>query len=383
MKRRSTTGRQTSHYCDTHISFRLVIVALFTATCLSASAQTILQPGFSIPEYLEMLRITGRIPDSSLTGEKPPPPLHYQMVYRSPEVGLVNQWDCWLRADKKVGVISLRGTANEAASWLENFYAAMVPAAGELHINDSTVFRYQLAASAAATVHVGWLTGIAHMAPAIGDTIKSYYEQGVREWIITGHSQGGALSFLLRSWIHYQTLGGALPKEIVYKTYCSAAPKPGNMQYVYDYDFITGPGWSYTVVNALDWVPETPFSLQSLKDFNELNPFVNVNSALKKQPLLARWYLNHAFNAMGRITRRSQKKFRKYLGKVVYKQVRKHLPQFREPVYAASSTYMRAGAPVVLQPDAQYHQQYIADDKNVFLHHMPKAYYSLAQRQYP
>jgi hypothetical protein len=348
-----------------------------------APAQSILKPGFDAREYLEVLRINGRITDSGLAAkEQIPPPLQYRLVHRSREVGLKNQWDLWLRKDEKVGVISLRGTVADAASWLENFYAAMVPATGQLQLNDSTTFSYKLAQSPEATVHVGWLLGIAHMAPAIAEQIRIYRQKGVKDFIIMGHSQGGALSFLLRSWLHYQTAAGILPPDIVYKTYCSAAPKPGNMQYVYDYDYITGPGWSYTVVNAPDWVPETPFSLQSLKDINQVNPFANIGAVLKKQPLLARWYMKHVFNSMGRITRRSQKRFRKYLGKTVYKQVRKYLPQLKQPDYAPGSNYMRAGAPIILMPDELYHRQFVHDGTHVFIHHSPLAYYTLAQRLY-
>ncbi|MDF2187863.1 lipase family protein [Paraflavitalea sp. CAU 1676] len=347
----------------------------------SLQAQTYLKPGFDKGEYLEVLRIAGHIADSSIMGDQPPPPMQYQFEYRSAEIGLKNQWQIWIRKDQRVGVISLRGTVAAAESWLENFYAAMVPATGSLQLNDSTPFNYQLAESAAATVHVGWLLGIAYMAPGIAERIKSWHQKGVKEFIITGHSQGGALAFLLRSWLHYQTKAGALPADITYKSYCSAAPKPGNMQYVYDYDFITRVGWSYTVVNAKDWVPETPFSLQSLQDFNTPNPFGNVDGALKKQPLLVRWYLNHSFNSMNRVTRKSQKRFQKYLGRGVYKQVKKFLPQFKQPDYAPGSNYMRAGAPVILMPDEQYAKEFVSDGKNVFLHHMPVAYYKLMLRQ--
>lgn len=358
------------------------ILAFLLSGLLQATAQSSLKPGFDTQEYLEMLRITGKINDSLLMKEKTPPPLQYQLVYQSPEVGLLNQWDMWIRKDEKVAVISLRGTVGGAASWLENFYAAMVPATGQVQLNDSTHFQYKLAENPAATVHVGWLIGMAHMAPSIAEFIKTYRQKGVKEFIIVGHSQGGALCFLLRSWLHYQAQAGSLPNDIVYKTYCSAAPKPGNMQYVYDHDFITRVGWSYTVVNALDWVPETPFSLQSLRDFNEANPFVNVGTGFKKLPFLARLYLNHAFNSMSRSSRRSQKRFRKYLGKTVFKQVKKFLPQLKEPTYAPGSNYMRAGSPIILMPDELYNKQYVFDGKNVFIHHMPLVYYSLAQRLY-
>lgn len=365
-----------------HTARHFAMSSFFLLWLVQAAAQQTLQPGFNIQEYLEMLRITGHINDTSLTREKPPAALQYKLEHRSPVTGLMNQWDLWLRNDQKVGVISLRGTTQDVSSWLENFYSAMVPATGQLQLNDSTTFTYKLAESPDATIHIGWLVGMAHMAPSIAQHIKTCRQQGVKEFIIVGHSQGGALSFLLRSWLYYQTAAGQLPADIVYKTYCSAAPKPGNLQYVYDYDFITRTGWSYTVVNAQDWVPETPFSIQSLKDFNEANPFINISGALKKQPLLARWYLNHAFNSMGRITRRSQKRFRKYLGSVVYKQVKKFLPQFKEPTYSPGSNYMRAGSPIILMPDEEYNKAHVFDGKNVFLHHMPRSYYELAQRLY-
>jgi hypothetical protein len=363
------------------LSARKYLLLLLLTGSMQVQAQQYLKPGFNGPEYLEMLRITGRINDTSL-GEKPPPPLQYHLAYRSPVVGLVNQWDFWLRKDEKVGVISLRGTTRDISSWLENFYAATVPATGEIQVNDSTRFNYKLAESPAATVHVGWLIGIAHMAPSIAEHIKTYRQKGIKEFIIIGHSQGGALSFLLRSWLQYQIAAGALPGDITFKTYSSAAPKPGNMYYVYDYDFITRNGWGFNVVNAPDWVPESPFSLQSLKDFNAVNPFVNVDAALKNQQFLVRWYLKHVFNSMSRISRRAQKRFRKQLGKAVFKQVRKFLPQLKEPVYAPGSNYMRAGVPIILMPDEEYNKQHVSDGKNVFIHHMPLSYYKLALKLY-
>ena len=106
-----------------------------------------------------------------------------------------------------------------------------------------------------------------------------------------GHSLGGALATLTRSYLFYLTQKGELPKDIVYKTYCSAAPKTRNVFFAYDFDFITRNGWAFTVVNAADWVPETLFSVQTLKDVNPLNPFFNIADIIKKQPFIARWYI--------------------------------------------------------------------------------------------
>lgn len=366
----------------TNLVHLIALCSLIVGNLPAARAQSNLHSGFNGPEYLEMLRITGHLQDTTLARIHTPALTQYVLRYRSPAMGLLNQYDIWQRKDGKVAVISLRGTTQDFASWLENFYAASVPAQGQLQLNDSTQFTYKLAQTPAATVHVGWLIGMAHMAPGIAEHIRAYRKKGVKDFVIIGHSQGGALSFLLRSWLYYQAADGSLPADITIKTYCSAAPKPGNMQYVYDFDFITRNGWAFNVVNALDWVPETPFSLQSLKDFNEVNPFINVGAALKNQKTLVRWYLRHAYNSMDRISLRSQKRFRKYLGKTVFSQVKKYLPQLKEPVYAPGSNYMRAGVPIVLMPDEEYKKQFVFDGKNVFIHHMPLPYYTLAWKYY-
>ncbi len=101
----------------------------------------------------------------------------------------------------------------------------------------------------------------ATMAPEMTAKIREYNSQyHTKQVIITGHSQGGAIAFLTRSYLHYEQEAGRLPKELIFKSYNGAAPKPGNLYYGYDYDYITRNGWAFTVVNALDWVPETPFS---------------------------------------------------------------------------------------------------------------------------
>lgn len=80
---------------------RFGVSSFFTLCILHAAAQQTLQPGFNLPEYLEVLRITGYINDTSITREN----------------------------------------------------SAMVPSTGQLQINDSTTFQYKLAESPDATVH--------------------------------------------------------------------------------------------------------------------------------------------------------------------------------------------------------------------------------------
>src|SRR5262249_18920218 len=141
------------------------------------------------------------IPDSAQRTKSEDP---YHLEYHSGDVGLLNNWSFYLRSDN-VGAINIRGTVPETSSWLENAYSAMIPAAGSLQVNDSTVFNYQLSADPRAMVHTGWTIGLAFLAPDIKRIIKEYYmKRNVKEFLIFGHSQGGAISFLLRSYLEYE-----------------------------------------------------------------------------------------------------------------------------------------------------------------------------------
>ena len=361
---------------------RQTISAITLIFFYSISSAQSLQPGFNGNEYTDMLAINFQRYDAATLNPKIPVSSNYTVAYRSPELGLENRWNMWYRNDNKVGVISLRGTVADLPSWLENYYAAMIPATGSLQVNDSTVFNYQLAADAKAHVHVGWVTGLAHLAPTIIEQIKLAYQKGIHEFIIIGHSQGGALATLTRSYLFYLTEKGGLPKDIVFKTYCSAAPKTGNLFYAYDFDFITRNGWAFTVVNAADWVPETLFSVQTLTDFNPLNPFTDVDGFLNKQHFIARWYIKHKYNRLKNGVRTAQGRFERNLGGMVYKYVKKVLPQLKEPEYVHDNNYQRAGVPIVLQPDADYFKAFPNETTNIFQHHLFAAYYVLAKKYY-
>lgn len=358
------------------------------------AAQQYLHPGFDAAEYRELLRIghanffgsqdsVGVAAEPAEGKPRIGKPEQYVFQYRSAEVGMRNRWELWLRKDRHVAVIAIRGTIGDPVSWLENFYAAQVPATGSLRLNDSDRVDYQLSADPKAMVHVGWLIGMAYLAPSIVKQILGDYRDGIHEFILFGHSQGGALAFLTRSYLYYLQQKGVLPADIVFKTYCSAAPKPGNLYYSYDYDFITRGGWGLTVVNAADWVPETPFSLQTLEeDINPVNPFVNIDKALKGQSLIKRWYIKGKYNKLRRRSRKAAKAFRQVLGDLVYTQVRKALRGLPPPGYAEGMNYQRAGTPVVLEPDSVYYRVFPNDPKQVFQHHAFEAYDWLTVKYY-
>ena len=307
----------------------------------------------------------------------------YERLYRSPEMGLLNRWELWMREDG-TAVISLRGTVMAAPSWLENFYAGMIPATGTLKINDSASFTYRLARDERAGVHAGWTIGLAYLGPDILIRMDALIrDKGTRRFIIFGYSQGGALAFLTTSYLYYLREAGRLPQDMELLTYASAPPKPGNMQYVYDYDFITRNGKGWSVVNAADWVPETPGTVQTFGDLNPGNPLTDADSILGKQKWPVNWVLKGMYRKLRKAPEKTMKTFHKNFGDRMHGQLKKSLPELEKPVYLKSSNYMRAGTPIVLVPDAEYRKKFTENGANrYFVHHLFEPYQFLIRQYY-
>ncbi len=250
----------------------------------------------------------------------------------------------------------------------------MVPAKGALQLNDSTLFSYQLADNEKAAVHVGWLLGMAGMADDIVANIDSCYRAGIREFYIMGHSQGGAIAYLLTSYLHYRQQAQTLPADILFKTYCSAAPKPGNLFFAYDYERLTAGGWACNVVNTADWVPQTPVAIQTLADFNTTNPFTDAKSMVSKQKFPKNLVLRHVYNRLAKSTQKASETYQKYLGTVVYKLVQKQVPGYKQPAYYNSLHYERAGDFIILNANAEYAKKFPDSRQNIFIHHNFDAY---------
>lgn len=354
-----------------------IILLLFLASGLMAQ----LKPGFEINEYLGTIRRSARQVDSNFR-KNVPPETEFSRVYRSPIMGLDNKYDIWLNKDKSIMALNLRGTMDEKDSWLENFYSAMIPATGSLQLTDSFTFNYRFAADPRAAVHVGWAIGIGSLAPDIKDKVLHFYGIGVHQLIIEGHSQGGALAFLLTSYLRYLQIDGVLPKDLIIKTYCSAGPKPGNEFFAYDYDFITRGGWAFNVVNARDWVPETPATVQTVKDFNKISPFTNVQKMAKGHGIGLRLAAGYVYKRISNPAFKTRKRYANYLGKIAYKQVKHYIPQLKKPKYVKSFNFVRAGVPIILEPDEEYYKNYPDTGDNIFRHHLFGPYYYQASRIY-
>ena len=356
---------------------RILLLLCFLSVAFTLPAQH-LQPGFDKAEFLELLRLSARQADSAYF-MKLPEPRHFVMTYRSPVVGLDNRWDLWVCEDS-TAVISIRGSVRSATSWLANFYAAMAPAKGRLQLSDGDYFDYQLAKNPRAAVHVGWLAATAFLSRDIVPKIKLGYGQGVDEFLITGHSQGGAIAYLLTAYLYNLQERGELPADIRFKTYCSAAPKPGNLYFAYEYEHKTAGGWAFNVVNSADWVPETPISIQTLDDFNETNPFDQAREVIKQQKFPQRVALNFAYNKLDKPTRKARENYQKFLGEMTTKSIQEHLEGFEPPAFFESNHYVRTGRTIVLFADEAYYQRFPDNDEEPFVHHVFEPYLYLAEQ---
>src|ERR1700712_846869 len=133
-----------------------------------------LRPGFDKEEYIELMKLNARTTAAPAYYNTIPEPQHFRMLYQSHVMGLDNLWDLWIDSNN-VAVVSIRGTTAKPESWLGNFYAAMVPAKGELHVSEKEIFKYQLGTNPRSAVHIGWLVSTAFLSKDILPKIDSLY----------------------------------------------------------------------------------------------------------------------------------------------------------------------------------------------------------------
>ncbi len=364
------------------IFFIIFFPVLFLAES-NAFSQSKLQPGFDPVEYRELLEISARQVDTPWTNVTLPYPDNCRLAYRSDSVGLNNRWDLWIRNDS-VGIISIRGTVMRPNSWAEDFYAAMIPATGSIIINKDFIFIYKLAESRKSSVHAGWLTGLAYLSGSIVTKINEYHAQGIKNYLIMGHSQGGAIAYLLTSYLHYCDKE-RIPSGISFKTYCSAPPKPGNMFYSYDFDFITRGGWALRVYNSEDWVPETPLSVQTTRDFSEVNPYSDREFLIVKMNFVEKIIFDYILGKLKGSLDDTRDLLNEYFGSMVYKNsIKKFLPEFPEPHYTGDAYYYPCGVPVVLMKQPGY-DEILKKETEIpllFKNHMITPYYFLLNKIY-
>jgi hypothetical protein len=362
--------------------WKLSVLSLFIFLSSSIFAQARLQAHFNPDEYRTFLQISERQIDTNAYTLSLPWPANYKRTYISPVVGLDNRFEVWLNKSSNLCVLSIRGTTTKSESWLENFTSGMLPAEGKIKLDSTGYKSYKVAANPNAYVHSGWMLGMLSMADDMVNQMRVHYKNGYRNFVIFGHSQGGAIAFLFRSHLEY--MSNPLPADITLKTYCSAAPKPGNIYYAYDFAHITQGGWGLRVVNSLDWVPEVPFATQTIEDINEVNPFNDVDNAFRSLKPLQRMYVKGAFKKMKKSAEKSRDYYIKYLGNKTFELVENQLPGSQTPDFAPSFAYVPAGTLIVLVPGQAYKNNYLPKAKsNFFIHHMMYPYWLASLETFP
>lgn len=327
-----------------------------------------LRPGYNFEEARECLRINFQFVDSAYLDSVPAPRSYYR-TFRSKELGFDNCVDFWLSADGQIGCLSFRGTTGSLTSWGSNFYSSMIPAKGSVKLPDGYVFDYQFAKGEQATVHEGWTVSLAYMWRDIDSLVAAFVANGGRDLIVAGHSQGGALATLVSAQLHQNRIAGKLPVDLRLKTYTVAAPKSGNLFYAYEYEQATQMGWSYNTVNPLDWVPLTPFSIATVEDYTPINPFSNALKTMNALPFIPQVYLKHAYRKMDRPTKKSVKRFQKYLGKRIKKVLLKKKQGIEVPKAVKSFAYVRVGQQIILEPNEEYLKLFTQFPDDYFLNH--------------
>ncbi|SKB64300.1 Lipase (class 3) [Sphingobacterium nematocida] len=363
----------------TSLAFIKTILVCFFALLLHRSGVAqVLRPGFDKAEFAEILSINARFSESPQIAKFVPVPTRSHLLYKSEEIGLVNHWQLWLM-DEKVAVICTRGSTREGESWLANLFAAQIPAKGVLKIEKDFEFSYTLAEHPEAAVHAGYVFSSAFLLRDILPKIDSCYQAGIRDYVLSGHSQGGGITYIMSAYLLQLQKTGRLPADMRIKVYTSASPKPGNLYFAYDYEHAFGDGWSQHVVNTEDWVPQSPFTVQTIADLPDVNPVPALEATLKKQSFFKRMFFNSLYKKITRPSQKAVDRYQKYLGQFTGKQIKKYYPDFVIPEFAHSNEYVRTGRQVVLYPDSGYFDKfdYSKDKTQIMLHHSTVAYYYL------
>jgi len=359
----------------------IISAFLLVLTGCGDKTTTELKPGYDKAELTMMLPVMERTYDSSdIGGFKTPEPANVKRVFRSNLSPLMNRFDVWMTNDKKA-ILAIRGSIVDSAalSFTAAFYVPMVPAIGKIKMSDSKTFEYKVAELPDAGVHLGMLLALGHISDELLEQIKKQYADGIRDFIILGHSQGSGIGFLATSYIRYLQKDGKLPADFRLKTYNLAAPKTGNVQYAYDYEKITMGGWAMSVNNVLDWVPSIGVTLQSAQDFPKISPFLNLKGFFtdvnyKPGPKFdetAKKFLNVVPNAGDELA--------KIIHENVYPKVLNAMPGYVEPELLMTTDFERAGLNIPLVPNADYYKLFPNDPakSQVWENHSVYPYYIL------
>jgi hypothetical protein len=294
----------------------------------------------------------------------------------------MNRFDVWLTNDQRA-VITIRGTIVDtgAMSFSAAFYSLMAPANGKIKISDTSWFEYKLAELSGAGIHLGMLLGLYFISGDLIDQVNARYRDGIRDFIIVGHSQGSGISLLATSYLWYLRKAGKLPADIRFKTYSIATPKIGNLQYVYDYEKLTAGGYALSVNNVIDWVPCIAMTFQATKDFPKVSPFRNIREFILGVNYTPGPRFDEGFEKFSKDIPNVIDQVTQSIHESVYPKIARAIPGYVEPECMTSFDFVRSGLCVPLVPDKEYYKLFPNDPARfkVWENHSVYPYYILVK----
>lgn len=320
---------------------RFVGVLLLLAASVNLNAQHV--TGFIPAEARDMIQVCNSYTYLDLYGSDASIiPAGYQRVYTSQPMGMDNMFQVYIDVKQKKGILNFRGSTAKKSSWLENMYASMIPAEDEITRNGEK-FNYKLAEDSKASVHAGYVLALSYLASEIKNQINKQNKNGIYTWFITGHSQGGALTQLVRAYLNYLPKK-ELSKKNEFKVYAFANPMVGNMAFAASYkkNFVD-PGMSFLLHNPEDVVPKMPLNYNDtsfLKSNLQTLLFDRENFDVKES----------AMQGMLNMFGSNVNRFNNFFSNNVYGQLVKELGDFKMPTYRKESNYTHTSEPLSLPP---------------------------------
>jgi hypothetical protein len=229
----------------------LLFVFIFIHPCFAN-----LEPGFEKTEARDMIMICNSFTYLDLyQDDEDILPEGYEKRYTSGTFGMDNKYQIYVKGN--LAVINFRGSTDKQMSWIENFHASMIPAKGIIKM-EGRKFDYCFAKDTGAAVHSGYALGCAFLEQELMFQIKKLNHEGIYHFILTGHSQGGALANMFRAYLE-NLPADILPAKNIFKTYAFAAPMVGNKKFAQEYNKRFGKdGMSFNIVNTSDIIPTFP-----------------------------------------------------------------------------------------------------------------------------
>ncbi|TSJ45794.1 lipase family protein [Fluviicola chungangensis] len=318
-----------------------LLTVLITLLCMDSYAQH--SSGFDAKEARDLIQICNSFTYLDLEGsDEAILPKEYVRIYSSPAYGMDNLFQVYVNQSKTKAVLNFRGSTDKKSSWLENMYSSLVPAKDTIFKGETT-FSYTCAEDPDAAVHAGYILGLSYCADDILKQIQNLNKQGIYTIYITGHSQGGALAQMARSWLHF------LPKSTLssrnsFKVYAFANPMIGNKVFAMEYQRrFADPGYSFLLHNPEDIVPKMPVSFNDStfwKSNLQTMLFDRENFHFKES--MKEGMLN-MFGA-------KLNKFNNGVSNNVHEQLVKLLGDFRMPAAKNEANFMHTSKAILLPP---------------------------------